>query len=715
MWLKIRRMDDKTPAQSGDQSRVKNKSMNRWARRALWALASIAVLWGLSWALVPPILKGQLEKIAGDALGRKVTVGKIDFKPWTLELELRDLAVSATGNDGNNQPPQLLVKRIYVDAALQSLVRLAPVVDAVTVDGVNLKLTHVGDGKYDTDDILARLNKPSAKPASEPFRFALFNLALTNSAVDFSDKAVGKTHELRDLNLSVPFLSNLDSRRDVKTEPKLAFKLNGSRFDSAAQTTPFAQSHKTDASIRLTGVDLKPYLGYVPASVPVRLLAAVLNADITVAFEQVTRPTVKLSGVVEAKGVKVADLRTQDLLAFENLKVTLDDVRPLEHTVKISLLELAAPTLVVSRDKAGNINLQLQPLAANAAAVATPNTTKILANDAGSTGATATSDAKKEPWKLEIAKVAVRGGAVSWRDDTTAPQAKLVLRDVVLDASAIALPFAKPLQFSGTAALAGVAQAPVTSAALGAVLTFSGLATDQAATGNATVKEPPLALAAPYLAQFIDPALVGTVSTELAVKWKPSELGSGSGLGLGLGVKVLTLDNLALLATPARPGQSGRPGKGDKAPAPLAALKKLEIADARIDLGPQTVTVGKLTLDQLKAAVERGSDGRWMFERWMKTGQPAPQASSAVADKPVSARSVPKESKAAPGKPWTVAVADLSLNAGAFTYLDQATPKPVAFEVSAIKAQVKAFSTDAIKPFPLSLSARIRAAQGEPG
>ena len=509
------------------------------------------------------------------------------------------------------------------------------------------------------------------------------------------------------MNLSVPFLSNLDSRRDVKTEPKLAFKLNGSRFDSAAQTTPFAQSHKTDASIRLTGVDLKPYLGYVPASVPVRLLAAVLNADITVAFEQVTRPTVKLSGVVETKGVKVADLRTQDLLAFESLKVTLDDVRPLEQTVKISLLELAAPTLEVSRDKAGNINLQLQPLAANAAAGAASNTTKIVANDAGSTRATATSDAKKEPWKLEIAKVAVRGGAVSWRDDTTAPQAKLVLRDVVLDASAIALPFAKPLQFSGTAALAGVAQAPVTSAALGAVLTFSGLATDQAATVNATVKEAPLALAAPYLAQFIDPALVGTVSTELAVNWKPSEL--------SLGVKLLTLDNLALLATPARPGQSGRPGKGDKAPAPLAALKKLEIADARIDLGPQTVTVGKLTLDQLKAAVERGSDGRWMFERWMKTGQPAPQASSAVADKPVSARSVPKESKAAPGKPWTVAVADLSLNAGAFTYLDQATPKPVAFEVSAIKAQVKAFSTDAIKPFPLSLSARIRAAQGEPG
>ena len=211
--------------------------------------------------------------------------------------------------------------------------------------------------------------------------------------------------ELRDLNVSVPFLSNLDSRRDVKTEPKLAFKFNSSSFDSAAQSTPFAQSHKTDASIRLTGVDLKPCLGYVPANVPVRLMSAVLNADIKMAFEQVTRPGIKLSGVVDARGVKVADLRRQELLAFEGLKVTLGDVRPLEQLVKISLLELSAPTLEVSRDRAGNINPQLQPpnsaANANANASSTSNTAKLVAINADPTRATASFYAKKEPWKLE--------------------------------------------------------------------------------------------------------------------------------------------------------------------------------------------------------------------------------------------------------------------------------------------------------------------------
>ncbi len=287
----------------------------------------------------------------------------------------------------------------------------------------------------------------------------------------------------------------------------------------------------------------------------------------------------------------------------------------------------------------------------------------------------------------------VRGGSVTWRDDTTAPQATLVLRDVVLDASAIALPFAQPLQFSGTAALAGVAPALVAPSARAAIMTFSGSATDQAATVNATVKEVPLTLPAPYLAQHIKPALGGILSTELAVDWKPSEL--------PLAVKLLTLDNLALVQKPAKNVKS--------APA-LASLKKLEIVDSRIELGPQTITVGKLSLDQLKASVERGSDGRWMFERWMKP-LAAPQTRQAST---APARDA-KEAKAPQAKRWTVGVADASLNATAFTYLDQTTPKPVSFEVSAIKAQVKSFSTDAKKPFPLSLSARIRAPQGEPG
>ena len=81
---------------------------------------------------------------------------------------------------------------------------------------------------------------------------------LKGGALDFNDLSVQKTHQLRDLDLAVPFLSNLKSKHEIKTSPRLAFRLNGSVFDSAAEATPFAQTRKTDATLKLSGVDLKP-------------------------------------------------------------------------------------------------------------------------------------------------------------------------------------------------------------------------------------------------------------------------------------------------------------------------------------------------------------------------------------------------------------------------------------------------------------------------
>src|SRR5687767_5489991 len=61
---------------------------NKWVRRAVVALAVLLALWAIAWAAVPPILKSQAQKIASEKLGRQVTIGKVDFKPWTLELAI---------------------------------------------------------------------------------------------------------------------------------------------------------------------------------------------------------------------------------------------------------------------------------------------------------------------------------------------------------------------------------------------------------------------------------------------------------------------------------------------------------------------------------------------------------------------------------------------------------------------------------------------------
>ena len=170
-----------------------------WRRRAAWALGTLLLVWALAYAAVPAILKSQIEKTASEKLGRQVTVGAIDFKPWSLELTLHDLAIAKAGAAGAPQAspqevPQLAVKRIYIDAELESLLRLAPVADAVQVDEPVAFLAHQGEGRYDIDDILERLKAPADQPAGDPPRFAVYNIVVSGGRVDFADQSVGKTH-----------------------------------------------------------------------------------------------------------------------------------------------------------------------------------------------------------------------------------------------------------------------------------------------------------------------------------------------------------------------------------------------------------------------------------------------------------------------------------------------------------------------------------------
>ena len=86
-----------------------------WLRRGRWFLGGLVVVWVLAWLAVPPMVKRQIEKAGSAALGRTLTIGSVDFRPWSLELTMRDLAIASA--DGGDK--QLSIARVYVDAELE--------------------------------------------------------------------------------------------------------------------------------------------------------------------------------------------------------------------------------------------------------------------------------------------------------------------------------------------------------------------------------------------------------------------------------------------------------------------------------------------------------------------------------------------------------------------------------------------------------------------
>lgn len=640
---------------------------SRWFKPATRALAALLGVWALSWLSVPALVKGPLERLASEQLGRTVTVGSLDFKPWSLELTLRDIAVA--GAKGTEGPAQLTIGRVYVDAELQSLLRLAPVVDAFTVESPALRITHLGQGRYDVDDVIAKLTAPKddteEAPSTEPARLALYNLLLQGGRVDFTDNAVGKTHSVQDLLLSVPFISTLSDKKDVRVEPRLAFTLEGSRFDSSAQSTPFAQTRHADAHIRWDDLDLAPYLGYLPASLPIQLKAATLDVDVKLAFEQTPRLAVKLSGQVQTRDVKMTDREGQDLLAFDRLTVNMADVRPLEQVVDLAQVELFKPVLHAQRDAAGRLNLA--QLAGGSAPASPPK-------EAASQPAKPSNKAPA-PWAVSVARASVRDGTVHWGDQTTQPAAALQARSLGMELTSLALPLQKPVAFKGDFVLPAVAA----QGAPEGKLAFEGEATTQNAQVQITAEALALQLAAPYVAQYLEPALAGQLTGTLGVQWQAPPADKNA-TGLTVTAGPLALDQLALR-------------QGNK---PLASLSKLEVKGLQVPLDERTVTLESLSLNAPKLAVERASDGRWMFERWAK------------------APSTPSETTATSqtAAPWVVRVGELALQGGTIGFADNAQPRPVALEVSALDVSANNLATDSSKAGAFTLSARAAAGKG---
>ncbi len=652
-----------------------------WIRRLLWICLILLVLCLLAWQALPGFLKSQIQSRGSEALGRSVTLDAVEFKPLTLELTLSGLKVASV--DGKST--QLAVARIYADASVQSLWRRAPVLDAIAIDQPQLSVTHLGGGHYDFDDLLQRFASAPNAPPSEPTLFSLNNIVVTDGSVDFVDhvNGVSQQHSLRKLNLSVPFISSFESQREVTVQPHLAFEMNGSAFDSAAQATPFAQSRKGELALQISHLDVAPYLPYLPASLPVRLKAAVLDSSVKISFDQAASQKLLVSGDIKVSGIQVSEKGGGDLLSIGSVETRIKELRPLEQSLVLESLEVNSPSVVVTRNQQGVLNLlNLGTGDKPAAAAAT-------ISEAPKAQSSQPDAAKAQPhpgWQVALAHFHLQGGQVRVTDEAVTPAVKLALADTQITLSDVQWPMTRAIPFEVAAKLL----VRDVKDAKPARIQVSGEATDQAGSVNAKLSDLALSLAAPYLSNFLVPQANGLLEGELSGSWKGSDL--------QLQAKRLALRDFAL--TPPA-------GKSEITQKELPAFKLLEANNVAVDLQKHAVTLGSLALRNPSLRVARAEDGKWMFERWLV---PTPPGSSAL-----TAKAKTTANASAKPLPWSVTLADTQLLDGSVTYVDRVPSKPVFLELSSLQTRIKNLTLDGKKPVPVSLSAKVRSVRTDPG
>lgn len=651
-------------------------------RRAGWGVAVIVLVYAGAWLGVPPLLRAQLQAQGSEILGRQVTVAQVRFNPLTLELDVRGVAVAAASGD----VPQLRIGRIHVNAAVQSLWRLAPVLDAIEVDDPVLRVAQTAPGIFDFDDIVQRFSRLPAAPEGPGMRFALYNVRLSGGEIDFDDQTVHVRHQLRALALSLPFLSNLPADREVKVLPRLAFELDGSRFDTSAQAMPFDASHQTQARLQIQGFDLAPLAAYVPAALGVKLESAKLDADLGLDFAQRgTTPEVRLSGTLRLGDVNLADASGDKLMSLGSLDVALGDVRPLQRQVELASVELRAPHAYLRRDASGVV--RLPGMGMDGASVPPPATPGKSATGKWPSGTSASAAA---PWKFAVRKLQVQDGAIDWQDERlngAVAKADWQVRDWQAQVDDAAWPAVQPARFSSALRLSG-------GEAKGepARIEVLGEASESTVRAAVTLADVSAALAAPYLASFITPELAGMLDAKASLE--------KDGDALMLKVAQLRLSH-ASLSCARRKGcatlrQAGvaRAGRDEQ-----VALGQLDVTDASVDLNRREVQVARVSLSDPQVLLARDKAGAWMFDDWR-----------------VTANGTGTETQGK-GPDWSAVVQELRVTGGRIALRDAGARAPVALDLSGLEVGIDdlAWKHGRLPTFGLKVSTRVASGKSDRG
>lgn len=329
---------------------------------ALWKkiLIGLAVFFVLvsiiGFLILPAVIKPiALEKLSA-ALHRQVSIGKININPYKLSVTIKEFKISEPAAASKNF---VAFEELYVNLyGVSSLFQRKLILEEVKLTRPYINIIRREGNVYNFSDLLPKgERKPAAE--SEPFYFSLNNIQIIDGSIDFQDTPKKTSHTVRNMNLAIPAISNMEHQVENYVEPKFSANINGRPFELKGKTKPFLDSRETVFDINISDLDMPFYLQYVPVKMNFKLNAAKLDTKLQINFimQKGKQPAIKIAGDLALKKVIVDSLQNEKILRLPALNCTIAEALPLKSDIHLGGVSAKGIELAVQRNKAGEINL----------------------------------------------------------------------------------------------------------------------------------------------------------------------------------------------------------------------------------------------------------------------------------------------------------------------------------------------------------------------
>ncbi len=295
---------------------------------------SILVIWAFGFLALPPLVKHFATKAASDALHRTVLIEELRINPITLSVRIKGLSMSELGSTS----PFFTVNELYANLEMSSIFRGVSVLKAIKVKAPYIKIVRRDDATYNVDDILAELLKPSDPPA----QYSINNIELVDGKIEFEDRPAHAKHSVTDIQLAIPFLSNLPYQTEIFVKPNFSANINGSLINLKGQLKPFGKNHESNIMLALDHLDLARYFAYIQLPQKLNVPSAILDSNLTISFIQPPSqpPLITLSGNISLKDAVINDSKNNTLARFSLLAVQLQSANLTRKQIQLKSLSL---------------------------------------------------------------------------------------------------------------------------------------------------------------------------------------------------------------------------------------------------------------------------------------------------------------------------------------------------------------------------------------
>lgn len=326
------------------------------AKKILTVVIIFAVIIGIiGFLILPYVIKPIATEKISKALHRETSIDQIKINPYSLSVTIRGFKLA----DPGQEKPFVAFDELYVNAgAFVSIFRRALILEEIRLNKPYVGITRNTDGTYNFSDLIPKEEAKKEEP-SKPFLFSLNNIQITGGNIDFRDLPNKTSHTVRDLQLAIPFVSNIEYYMKNYVQPRFSAFVNGHGVAIGGKTKPFLTSRETSLIIDMKNIDVPYYLQYVPVKMNFKLTEARLDTNIHVNFimPEGKSPELKLTGHAVLRSLNIVDPQGNKILRLPALKVNLASIEPFKPSVHLSQIALDAPELVIKRDKSGKINL----------------------------------------------------------------------------------------------------------------------------------------------------------------------------------------------------------------------------------------------------------------------------------------------------------------------------------------------------------------------